>query len=279
MANVFLSKLVASVAAANPRLDTRSLFDPSYVESVGSPIDEFLIRLNAINQISPHPSQFDPLLGQLILLGVIAAVESYFRTIFRRLISIDPVCKEAVHRREVSYGAALHLSPGMLPEAILEKISFVSKDSIANSIRELGGVKGALPPDVTEAIDEYVRVCQLRHCAVHRFGKLGANNAIALGLDDHKELLEKPMRLTYGSLQVLIAVSTGTVKTVNNYLLNAVLSRIPDSRWKFSYRSDRKLFNSYYVIFADTISSTGRTPDLRVMYDEFMRQRVDHSLR
>lgn len=100
MAKVFLSNLLISAAPANPTLNTQHLFEANHKESIDSPIDQFFLRIYAINKLSPHPNNFDPLQGQLVLLGVIAAVESYFRTLFRRLIIQDNLCQESVYKRD-----------------------------------------------------------------------------------------------------------------------------------------------------------------------------------
>lgn len=269
---VFRSTLSLGASPANPALDTALLFDGTYKEPKGSPIDEFQRRLHLINRSAPQPNSFDAFLGQLVLLGTVAAVESYFRTLFRKLINIDPVCQESVHKRDVSFGAALHLPRELLPEAILERMSFVSLDSIQDGMKELLSVKGALPADVANAIGDYARICHLRHCAVHRFGKLGTGNAIFLGLAAHHKLLEKPLALDYSSLQNAIAIASGLVKTVNNFLFNAILSRIASDKWTGSYGMDRPLFLSYYDLFADRVSST-RSSAPKPLYVQFMRQR------
>jgi hypothetical protein len=270
----FRSKLSVSVAQVNPRLDTHLLFDATYKESKASPIDEFFIRLISINQLAPNPNAFDPLQGQLVLLGVIAAVESYLRAIFRRVITVDLICQDAVQRRDVSFGAAVHLSREMLPEAILERISFISRASIVDAMKELASIKGTLPSELELAIEDYVRVCQLRHCAVHRFGKLGVANAISLGLINHKELLEKPLKIDYASLQSSIAIVTGFAKTINNHLFNEIISRITPSTWKGVWRDDKKLFTMYYSIFADTVSSVGSTVSSKKLYEQFLLQQA-----
>jgi len=191
MAKIFRSKLTISNSPANPVLHTQHMFDPHYREPVCSPIDEFLLRLQLINKLAPQPNSFDTYQGQLVLLGVVAAVESYLRTLFRHLIDYDTDCHAKVQRENVSYGAAVHLRKELLPEAILERVSFISKPNITDALKDLLAVKGVLPPELEVAIDDYVRVCHLRHCAVHRFGKLGISNAISLGIADHKSLLEK----------------------------------------------------------------------------------------
>lgn len=273
MASEFRSRLVLGAVPANPALLTHSLFDRSYREPKGSAIDEFLRRVEAANRLAPRPMDFDAFQGQLVLLGVVAAVESYIRTLFRRLIAVDKTSQEAVEHMDVSFGAAMHLSKDLMPEAILERISFISYSNISESIKTLLAVKGALTPELVTAIEDYVRVCQLRHCAVHRFGKLGASNAIQLGLEEHKALLEKPLLLNYRALQDAIAIATSFVKTLNNFLFNALLSRIPLDQWNGVYSDDRELFGRYYLIFADHVS-VRRTPAAGKVYREFRKQQL-----
>lgn len=272
MAATFRSKLAVCKSQVNPKFTTAELFDINHVESVESPLDQFLIRLRAINKLSPEPAAFDPLQAQLVLLGVVAAVESYFRTLLRRLITLDSVCQECTEEQAVTYGAAMHLSKPMMPEAMLERVTFVSEKSLIDAIREFVGVKGNLPSELIATIKDYERVCHLRHCAVHRFGKLGVKNAIFFGLKEHRPSLEKPLVLNYAALQNAIAIATGVVKTTNNFLFNEVLSRLPESTWTGSFRRDKRSFLPYYELFADTVSST-RADSTRVVYDLFQDQR------
>lgn len=273
MAKTFRCKLTISFSPSNPVLLTQQMFDSHYRESVDSPIDEFLTRLQSINKLAPQPGNFDTYQGQLVLLGVIAAVESYFRTLFRRLIDFDADCQASVQRKDVSYGAAIHLPKELLPEAILERVSFTSLSNIAEALKDLLAVKGALPPELEVALKDYTRVCQLRHCAVHRFGKLGVSNAISLGLTEHKSLLEKPLKFDYAALQNTIAISTGLVKTINNFLFNEMISRLPEKSWSGQYAKDKPLFIAYYKLFSDKVSSN-RSAQPNKLYLQFIRQRA-----
>jgi hypothetical protein len=269
----FRCKLVVCISPANPVLQTHTLFDATYRESPDSPVDEYLKRLASLNQLAPQPLNFNPFQGQLVLLGVIAAVESFIRTLFRRIISLDEISQNKVNDRDVSFGAALHLSKELLPEAILERLSFISEKAIVDALKDILAVKGAMPADLDKAIEDYVRVCQLRHCAVHRFGKLGVSNAINLGLANHKDLLEKPLKLEYASLQDTIAISTCLVKTLNNFLFNEMLSRVQASQWTGSYAQDRELFLRYFNLFRDKVSAV-KTESSHLVYRKMMKQRT-----
>lgn len=253
--NRFRSRLMICMAGVNPQLNTHTLFDVAHRESTASPIDQFLTNLQSINKLAPSPTAFDSYQGQLVLLGVVAAVESFVRTLFRKIIAIDPTSQEAVYHQEVSYGAALHLSDELMPEALLERFSFAGRVGIVNAIKVLLAIKGDLPPELDRAIDDYSRVCQMRHCAVHRFGKLGVRSALSLGLTAHYTMLEKPLKLDYVALQNTIAISTGFVKTLNNFLFNEVLSRVDATKWTGDYSKDRAHFLKYYELFSDKTSS------------------------
>jgi hypothetical protein len=268
----FRSKLSVCRSPVNPTLATASLFDVAHVEPSQSAIDQYLTRLASINKLTPPPTAFDPLQAQLILLGVVAAVESYFRTVLRRLITLDAECQSCTEDQAVAFGAAMHLDKAMMPEALLERVTFVSEKSLIDAIREFAGVRGSLPPELLTTFKDYAAVCQLRHCAVHRFGKLGVKNAIFLGLKQHKPSLEKPLLLTYPALQSAIAIATGAVKTTNNFLFNEVLSRLPATTWTNKWGSDKAKFMPYYALFADTVSSTRALPP-RDVYTVFQTQR------
>lgn len=272
----FRSKLAVCRSPVNPVFPTATLFDVAHIESAQSAIDQYLARLTSINLLTPSPTGFDPLQAQLVLLGVVAAVESYFRTLLRRLITLDPECQSYAEDQAVPFGAAMHLSKKMMPEALLERVTFVSETSLVEAIRQFVGVKGNLPPDLQSTFKDYATVCQLRHCAVHRFGKLGVKNAIFLGLKAHKPSLEKPLLLTYPALQNAIAISTGVVKTTNNFLFNEVLSRLPAATWTAKWGKDKVAFMPYYTLFADTVSSVKTAPP-RDVYNLFQDQRSKFS--
>ena len=63
-----------------------------------------------------------------------------------------------------------------------------------------------MPSDVDDILGHFSKVCQLRHCIVHRFGRLGSKNMIELGLTEHKNYLEKPLKLNFDQLNAIFLV-------------------------------------------------------------------------
>ena len=229
--------------------------------------------MRTLNALSPKPAEFDAYLGQLVLLGAVAAVDSYLRAIFRRCISLDAVCRSLAMKRDISYAAAAHLQPELLPEGLIERVSFTSQENVERACRDLLGVTGEFPQSMKTVTVDYVRICHLRHCAVHRFGKLGASNAVYLGLDEHVELLEKPLLLTYGALQNAIVIVTAFVRVFNSFIFNVLISRLPVSILTGDYAKDRSRFIKYYSLFQDR-ESLSRSPPPKAAHTEFVKQRA-----
>ncbi|WP_344688607.1 hypothetical protein, partial [Terriglobus aquaticus] len=161
---------ICSVSPPARKLETHELFDTTNAAPTKSPLDLFLGNANRLNLLYlPGAQPFDPLMGTLILLGYVSAVESYIRAVVRGLINIDAYAKWSAKERQVSFGAALSYSHDLLPEALLERTSLASGDQIKKTFKDLIGVD--LPVSELKApLDTFERVCQLRHCCTHRFG-------------------------------------------------------------------------------------------------------------
>jgi len=257
------------------QLKTQGLFDTDFKESNISPIDTFFEKTTELNKLITDPDDFPVQLTNLILLGYVSAVESYFREIIRKLILIDPFSKEKCEKHSLTYGAAIIYNSEMLPEAMLENCSFAGSDNIIKSLQNfLGITKGDYSSDVIEAMSQFSNVCQLRHCCVHRFGRLGSNNAIALGLEDHKEYLEKPVKIDFNTLQEIFLVCNNMVKEINSFLFGKILVRNAIEGlhgWTWDLRKDKAEFKKIYDLFVSKTNPPEPIPSLQNAYREFKR--------
>lgn len=257
------------------KLDTQDLFDKNFIESALSPIDTFFEKTTELNKLVGLPADFSSQLAVLILLGYVSAVESYFREIIRKLILIDTASKKNCEKHSLTYGAAIIYDSEMLPEAMLENCSFAGSENIEKSLKNFLGIKkGDYSSDLNEALEQFSKVCQLRHCSVHRFGRLGSNNAIAFGLEDHKEYLEKPLKIEFDSLQQIFLVCNNVVKEINNFLFEKILDRNVSEglySWEWDLRKDKIEFIKYYNLFVSEKNPPIQTPSLKKAYEEFRK--------
>jgi hypothetical protein len=260
-------------------LETKDLFKKDYKEPRESPIDKFYKKSIELNKLtSPYlkpDESIPPQLANLILLGYVSVVESYFREVIGRLIFFDEASRLACEDRDIPYGAAIsHSRLEELPEVLLENCSFANESNIKKSLREFLGIKGNFPDEVEEVLKPFSKVCQLRHCIVHRFGKLGSNNAIKLGLKEHKESLAKPINLDEKALQDIFTVCTNTVKIINDFLFRKVLTRSAREEltdWSWDFRKDKNRFKKYCDIFFSNIEPPSSHGTLKDVYNKFRK--------
>jgi len=260
------------------------LLDPN---NLTSEID----RLQSKRKISNHAytsikayinstANVSPVLANLILLGHISAVESYFREMFRRVILIDEQAQEVCREKALSYGAAITHKLTSLPDALLEQINFASSYNITEALKEYLGIKGNYPTGLTTGLTQYSKICQLRHCIIHRFGKLGINNAMKIDWHTHKVHVEKPIKIDFNSLQEVSQVCVNIVKEINNYVWQTIMMRqIADGNynnfskkgrvvWTWNWAADRARFKNYFSVFISTLAPPPVT-SMKLAYESF----------
>jgi hypothetical protein len=235
------------------KLDTQNLFDKNYCEPPGiSALKMFSQKTIPLNVLAEEER---PELLNLLVLGYVSAVESYLREIIRKLVYYDSPSKKQCEDKSITYGAAITYKEKMLPEALLENISFASKEKIKESIKNFLGIilKPDEDRDLENILEDFSKVCQLRHCIVHRFGHLGSKNAIEFGLDQHEECLGKPVKLNFQTLQEIFLICNNIVKILNNFLFRKVLIRTVEGNhynWSWNFETDKKEFKKYFEVFS-----------------------------
>jgi hypothetical protein len=241
--------------ASTLNLETKSFMQDDS-SSDKSSIDLFWDNVVELNKLLGNITSNNAI-GILLLLGYVSAVEGYFRSILSEIINIHPNSRKLNLKHNISYGAALFTkSDEVLSKFLFEEAVFASKDNIYDTIKKhLGITKGDLSNEFLKTVDDFEKVCQLRHCAVHRFGILGVKNAIKLDYDDHINKIGKFIKLDTGNLDDISAVCTNLVKVANNNLYECILAQTVNGKngyeWKWDLRKkdDKMIFEKYHMIF------------------------------
>jgi hypothetical protein len=266
--------------AQNTSLETENLFR-DFPETQHSPIDIYIARNKSLMtklgeferaSLLDIESEDDRHIYNLFLLGFISNVESYFRSIIREIIIIDPCAYEKCLEAQVTYAAAMHHNEKLLPEAILEQCTFISKSNINSSLNSFTGIntnkQDINSVETNKNLELFEQLCQLRHCIVHRAGLLGSKNAIKLGIDTHKNFFEKPITLNTSFLQSSSLICLNSVKTTNNLLFNSLVNRFVtecNDKVTWDFRTDGKWFKPYFKLFSSNalnleMTNQGETP-------------------
>lgn len=279
---------ISPAAALIEKLDLTLLFKEGDNAEKMSPVDRYLENSNRLNKISidnVDRKTYTNDLGILLLLGFVSAVESYLRGIIRGLVQVDEFVQKLVASQQVSYYAAVHHEADMLPEALLEGVSFISKTNVSKALKEYCGISdmtdSGVPTSLEPVFEKFAHICQIRHCCVHRFGLLGATNAFRLSLSPAH--FEKPIRISSEALGEISLILEKFVLSLNSYIYSDVLQRslwmspVIESQTKINYKTiwnlsaetDKPRFQEYYDLFAIT-NATPRSPVIDVEYHRFM---------
>lgn len=201
-------------------------------------------------------------LNNLVFLGYMSAVESYFRCLTRQLIWADEFTAESVQDVKITFGAARHAVPGLLPEVLMEDMTFITLESVRDLLLKVIGVG---TDNISDVIKEYDRICQLRHCIVHRFGRLGSRNAVKLGFGTHRSLMERKIKIRSTQLEDLAFNLLNFVKAINNHIYAGVMKRSAEEslEWQWDADADRASFERLYAVFRQhTSHGASAAPEL-----------------
>jgi hypothetical protein len=256
-----------------PCASTVELFNCAYVEDSVSAIDVFIENCKEINKLWAASAAISPEFGRLLLLGYVSAVESFFRTVLRSIINTDAKAQSDAHSYVVPYGAVLYHDRKTVAEALLEGYSFASEKDVRAAFAKFLDVPN-LAEGIKTMLIEYEKICQLRHCCVHRFGKLGTQNGIVLGLEQHSAALEKPLSLDKQQLGDIASWLMSFAKATNNYMFRTLLERSVIEKnpyklaWNWSYTKDRAKFEKLYKLF-HTAKDANPSPTAEELYERF----------
>lgn len=256
-----------------PFANTVALFNCTYVEGSVSAIDAFIENCKEISKLWAGQPTISPEFGRLLLLGYVSAVESFFRTVLRSIINTDAKVRSDAHSLVVPFGAVLYHDKRTVAEALLEGYSFAGEKDIKTAFNKFLDVSN-IAKDMAAMLSDYEKICQLRHCCVHRFGKLGTQNGIVLGLEQHSSALEKPLALDKIGLGEIASWLMSFAKATNNYMFRTLLDTSVNANnphrvdWAWVYTKDKAKFERIYRLFQTTVD-TNPSPLAKELYDRF----------
>lgn len=188
-----------------------------------------------------------PIMGRVLLLGLVSSAEFYFRSILAGLIRICPRCREHSAKTMLSLGAVYYHGINGLGFGVLEATSFSTAGEIRNHTQKFTSFTIPSSGSLAAALQDFDRVCQFRHASVHARGELGAQNIRELGLTlkgRHSAHLE--LAQWHGAVEV-----TGNlVRAYNRFLYREVVGSWNDKALLTGdWRRDRKRFQQIFDMF------------------------------
>lgn len=143
---------------------------------------------------------------------MISLTENYFREILAGIISICPKAKQKSASKSLNLATAW-IGFGEMEKGAFENTSFSDPKTVKKSLSELIGVNVSNSNQISTPLDEFGKLCELRHAIVHSAGLLAGKNAVKLELPNSRNSVK--IKVGYSELQEAAEVCTSLVCAVN----------------------------------------------------------------
>ena len=146
-----------------------------------NPIDDFQETLRSVIEYGSEGRLVESdLLGKLLLVSLVSAVENYARSLVSSVLSICPISQSKAADKPVIFGAVLWHSGNRFGRSAFEHNSLAEVKGLRATFRDYLGIELS-DNEFSQPLRNYERVCQFRHGIVHANGYLPGRNAIKLG--------------------------------------------------------------------------------------------------
>lgn len=246
-----------------------------------SAIDRAYDSLIVVTQLTVDASSsWRPQHGLILASSAVAVAEDYFRSVLTDTVVVCPLCTKRIEPLETRMEFVLS---GSIPDAvrgILDRESFSSKQTIVAWAKKIAGDGLGESRSLALSLDEFERVCHVRHCAMHAGGYVSSRNA---------QVLDVPVGswISFAAptaIHEITAVVTATLRAFNQTLFEVVLSRWIDERQlSGDWNVDKEQFTSLWSVFRSTrdidSASLSGPPLRRTAYQAYLAIRSAASAR
>lgn len=250
-----------SVVSTRPKADSVSALDHAYE---GLLVVTKLAVLAKPDWTSHH--------GLMLCSNAVAVAEDYFRSI---LVEVAQICPKSLERVGAFETRVEFIAKGSMSDAlrsVLEATSFSSKENVREWTKKITGMSLPGKSAPSRLLDDFDKVCQIRHCATHAGGYIAAGNARVLQVGAGKWIsIADPE-----AIHEVVAVVTSTIRSYNQTLFEDVVGGwIDDGVLQGDWDRDRERFTAIWDAFrsdADRLSmgtSTRYEPIRARAYDAY----------
>lgn len=206
--------------------DINEYIDIIYDDNIyKSPIDRFYSSIKEILSLAKEPKYLDEnkVIGQLLFIGVISATENYIREILSETISICPICKSKAAMQLISLGSVLWHAGSNVERGSFENLSFADSDTVKKTCKKFLGYDIEKTGLAYSALEEFDRICELRHGVVHSNSIVAGKNAIKLSIKSENKIIK--VKISYKQLQECAAICMSLVSSLNTELFVLMVKR------------------------------------------------------
>jgi hypothetical protein len=227
-----------------------------------SPIDTFYSEIQSILHLFPTGSwHAGSWAGPLAMIAVVSSVENYYRQIFSLILQVCSYSQKTSSLNTINLGSVIWHPNKEIERGAFEHISLASAENIINTGKKFIGIDfKAL--GLSPVLDEFDKICELRHGVVHSGKTLAGKNGIKLQLPGSKDLTK--IKIEFAQFQELLAVCNALVVASNNLMFEELIER-----WAIKWRetpswipslADKKFKIVWSMFYSQRDASNGTIP-------------------
>lgn len=225
-------------------------------DALASPIDDFyehitrLIPLGEAERLADNDA-----LGRALLLGLVSATELYFRQILAAMVNVCPLTRGHASKQMVPLGAVDYYGADV-GFGLLDGVSLASKGELKRQTVRLTAIDFPNGSSVSQAVEEFEKLCEFRHAATHARGNLGHQNIRDLAIEAGGERLA--LRVLLDGLHESAGVCQNVVRAYNRFIFRRTVERwIAEGVLEASWAADRERFLALYQTFRSVRDGSG----------------------
>ena len=232
-------------------------FSSELDDTPSSPIDDYYSYVEHLLTLgSEEALAASATLGRLLLLGLVSGVESYFRSIMSGTLRLCPIARRNASEQMLPFGAIDYYGSERAELGLFDTSSLAGATEIRKRTANLLGISVERGTSVFAALEEFDKICHLRHAAVHARGTLGRGNASALSLGAAEG--RQTLHVTFGGLQHAGVVCHSTVRAYNRAIYRRLIERwIGSQVLTGSWVTDRAMFKPIFELFQSRRDNVG----------------------
>ncbi|MFI8712405.1 hypothetical protein [Brevibacillus brevis] len=246
-------------------IDNINDYTISFTSQEGSPIDLFYVTMRELLSLAKIDFlEQNNTMGPLLLVGMISCAENYFRDVFSKIIRICPVSKACSAEQTIHLGSVVWHGGVEVERGAFEHLSFASSENVKSACKKFLNIEIKKDNSVSYILEEYTKVCELRHGIVHSNAILAGKNAVKLGLTKNGSTLLK-IKLGFKEVQECASIITTLVASFNSELFKEI-----GKRWAIDWRrsgiindlNEEEYFNLIWgMFFSEIDSQEGNIPN------------------
>jgi hypothetical protein len=222
-----------------------------------SPIDDFYEYQRSLVPLGTQPAlEASPVLGRLLLLGLVSGVEAYFRAVLSGVLRACPLCQDHASQQTLSIAAVRYYGLRDLGFGLMEGVSFATEGEIAKQTARVTGARWEANSSVETAVTDFESLSHFRHAAVHARGNLSPRNVHALDLGTRVRQLSLTLRLA--EFHAAATICQNVVRAYNGFLFRKIIgSWIGVRQLTGTWSRDKRKFEDLFWLFKSSTDGQG----------------------